>query len=474
MVLKQRLVQTQQQRLMLIPKMQQALHLLQLPALQLEAYLRLELAENPLLEEEPYEDGREIVEQEAEETQSGEADQRNDFVVEFFDNYLNDGWERQLGEVDRDRFEEDTNRKFLENIPSLLESLTNQLLDQLRLFDLTERQRKIGEWIISEIDERGYFRSSVEQGAQSLGVKKEEVEAVLHIIQKMEPLGIGARDLKECLLIQIKALYPQEELLQVIVGNYLEELGKKQYPKIAQTLNISVESLQNLANLISSLEPCPGRALATPSPSAIVPDVIVKKIDDHYEVIVNEDSFPKLHLNKNYRTLLKSKSTQQEVSNYIREKFESAKWLIQNIQRRRETIYKVSKAIVDLQREFFDKGEAYLKPLTLKRIADEVGLHESTVSRVTTNKFMDTPRGLFELKYFFSSSVDQIGGEGVSSTTIKSIIKELIDKEVKKKPLSDQGLTRTLRSRGVILARRTVAKYRQELGILPSQLRKQY
>jgi RNA polymerase sigma-54 factor len=462
--------------------MQQAIEILQLSSLELERYIEQQLTENVLLEEEPSQnqetedaspseqdlDGEVPSSEPAEEKESERSiEEELETLLASHSDYYYEG--RDLSVSD-----EDGKRGFIENAPAEEESMTKNLLKQLSLSTDDPIDFKIGEWIISEINERGYFSSSLEEGAEKLGIPPEEIERVLKIIQTFTPVGIGARDLRECLLIQIDAVHDGNPLLKKIVEDHLEQLAKKQYPKIAQALKVSVQEVQDLGATISSLEPIPGRVFGNREAIYITPDVVVKKVDNEYVVYINDDGLPKLRISPFYRKLLKEHKNNPTTKEYIRDKLRAAQWLVKNIQQRKETIQKVAQNIVDVQRDFFDKGVAHLKPLVLKEIAERIGMHESTVSRVTTNKYMETPRGIFELKYFFSSGIASSNGETASSTSVKEIIRTLIENEDKHKPLSDQKITEILNRRGLNIARRTAAKYREELGVLSSKYRREY
>jgi RNA polymerase sigma-54 factor len=477
-------VQGTVQQMILTPKMQQAIEILQLSSLELERYIEQQLTENVMLEEEPSQN------QEAEqpspadntdfqeapstaESAPGDSEPERDIDSELetlmasYNDYYYEGRDFSVPE-------QDGKRGFIENTAAEAESMTKNLTRQLSLSTDNPIDYKVGEWIISEINDRGYFSSSVEEGSQKLGVPPEEIERVLKIIHTFTPIGIGARNLRECLLIQIEASYPDNEPLKMIVQDHLEQLAKKQYPKIAQALKISVQEVQDLAAVISSLEPMPGRYFGNVEVMYITPDVVVKKIDYDYVAYINDDGMPKLRISPFYRKLLKNYNDNPQTKEYVRDKLRAAQWLVKNIQQRKDTIQKVAQNIVDVQRDFFDKGVTHLRPLTLKEIAERIGMHESTVSRVTTNKYMETPRGIFELKYFFSSGIENSNGETASSTSVKEIIRTLIENEDKRKPLSDQKITEMLNRRGLNIARRTAAKYREELGVLSSKYRREY
>ncbi|RJP24739.1 MAG: RNA polymerase sigma-54 factor [Candidatus Abyssobacteria bacterium SURF_5] len=488
MALHQTLVQGTVQQMILTPKMQQAIEILQLSTLELEKYIQQQLTENFLLEEEPTQTQEvelpseipsftshtaapaESMDEERERQDKESArdvDKELETLMASYNDYYYEG--RDLSFSD-----EDGKRGFIENTAAEAESMHTNLLRQLSLSTNNPTDYKIGEWIISEIDSRGYFSATVEAGAEKLGAPPEEIERVLKIIHTFTPVGIGARNLRECLLIQIAASHPDKPMLKKIVEDHLEQLAKKQFPKIAQALKISVQEVQDLAAIISSLEPLPGRSFGNREVIYIVPDVVVKKVDNDYVVYINDDGMPKLRISSFYRKLLKGYTDNPETKEYVRDKLRAAQWLVKNIQQRKETIQKVAENIVQVQRDFFDRGVAHLKPLTLKEIAERIGMHESTVSRVTTNKYMESPRGIFELKYFFSSGIEGSDGESTSSTSVKEMIRQLIENENKRKPLSDQKITELLNRRGLNIARRTAAKYREELGILSSKYRREY
>ncbi len=502
MALHQVLIQGTVQQMIMTPKMQQAIEILQLSSLELERYIEQQLTENIMLEEEasqsqdaespstdeqpqpdetpqgetpqdesPQDEAPQDESPQDEAPQDGEADRNLDAELEnlmaSYDDYHYEG-------RDFSASTEDGKRGFIENTAAEAESMTKNLLRQLALSTDNPTDFKIGEWIISEIGERGYFMSSIEEGAERLGVEPEAVERALTIIQTFTPVGIGARDLRECLLIQIEISHKDQPKLKKIVEDHLEQLAKKQYPKIAQALKISVQEVQELGQVIASLEPIPGRFFGDHEVIYIQPDVVVKKVDNEYVAYINDDGLPRLRISPFYKKLLKEYKDNRKTKEYIRDKLRSAQWLVKNIQQRKETILKVAQNIVNVQRDFFDRGVTHLKPLTLKQIAEKIEMHESTVSRVTTNKYMETPRGIFELKYFFSSGIESAYGETTSSTSVKEMIRTLIENEDKRKPLSDQKITELLNRRGLSIARRTAAKYREELGVLSSKYRREY
>jgi RNA polymerase sigma-54 factor len=482
MELRQTLVQGLTQQMIMTPKMQQAIEMLQLTTIELEKYLEQQLIENPVLEEmHPENDETETLSS-AEQTTAtkmpgkeepkGDENERDiDKEIEsFMDSYGDYRYEGRDFSVSG----EDGKREFIENTASEPESMSKNLMRQLSLSTENSTDYKIGEWIISEVDEQGYFSSSIEEGSQKLDATPEEVERILKIIQAFVPTGVGARNLRECLLLQIEEYHNDKPLLKKIVRDHLESLAKKQYPNIARTLGMSVEQVQELGVIIASLEPRPGRYFSNREPIYTTPDIFVKKVDGEYVVYVNDDGLPKLRISSLYRKLLKNRDSDPKTKEYVRDKLRSAQWLVKNIQQRKDTIQKVAQSIVDVQRDFLDRGIAYLKPLVLKEIAEQVGMHESTISRVTASKYIETPRGIFLLKYFFSSGIENSYDGATSSKSVREMIRMLIENEDKHRPLSDQRITELLSRRGIRIARRTVAKYREEIGILSSKYRREY
>jgi RNA polymerase sigma-54 factor len=337
-----------------------------------------------------------------------------------------------------------------------------------------ERLRELAERLIGYLDEDGYLRVPLEEIAQESGCSLPELEEALRLVQSLDPPGIGARSLAECLEIQLRHRRVDDPLAYEIVRKYLPELQKKNIKKLAKQLGAEEERVRNLVNLITSLEPKPGYAYSTTPPAYIRPDVIVRRIDNDYYVFVDDGLLSDLRISPTYRRLLEEPNRlgNEEERKFAREKLKAAQWLVKNINRRKNTLLRVAQAIVDHQREFFDKGINYLKPLTLRQIAEEVGMHESTVARVTSGKYIDTPRGTFEMKYFFSRGLPSDSGEEASNRTVKQMIAELIENDDPNNPMSDQRIVELLKEKGINIARRTVAKYREQLGILPSRLRK--
>ncbi len=479
MHLEHRLVQTQSQRLMLTQKMQQALQVLQLSGLELQDYIQKELDDNPVLEVAA------LAEREREpEPKNGaaleSATQGHDTATfddpGFEIDTLGSRWEQRQKEgrdfsVNRELAER---RDYYENSITKEESFAHHLLEQL-LFAVDDPARaRIGERIIGDIDDRGYFTGSLEEIAQELDVPLTDVERMLYRIQQFEPTGVGARDVAECLLLQINMEYPHELQLRELVGNHFDDLLKRQVPKIAKAMGVTPERVEELKSMLSSLDPWPGREYSSAPTQYVTPDLIVDKIDDEWVVRLSGERVPELRINKQYQTLVKSGTVDRTDKSYLRQKMESARWLIRNIEQRQQTILRIGRAIIEVQYDFLDHGVERIKPLTLQEIADKVGVHEATVSRTTRGKYIQTPQGLFELKYFFSPGLKTSNGEDQSSKSVQLLIKNIVDTEDKRKPLSDQRIADLLKDKGITIARRTVTKYREALGIPSTTMRKGY
>ncbi|GMG96355.1 RNA polymerase factor sigma-54 [Tepidimicrobium xylanilyticum] len=449
----------QVQKLVMTPELRQAIQLLQFNCQELNEYLKQQIEENPLLEPDNI-----IEEFESIDDLNSEGEEID--WKEFIDKYDDFSYRPE-----KDKNIEEYN---YENFISFSPSLKDNLLFQLNVSHLDDRHKRIGEVLIEAIDDNGYLMADIEQVALVLGVEVEEVESVLSFIQTFEPLGVGARNLKECLLIQVRAGGLNNPNIELIIENYLEDIAHNRLLKIAKELNLDLKEVQDISDYIRTLEPKPGRAFSDNSDQVkyITPDVTIEYIDGEYVIILNDVTGPRLNINNFYKELIR-KGNDPKAKEYLSEKLNAAMWIIRCIEQRRATIYNVVESILKFQREFFEKGEKALKPLTLKEVADDINMHESTVSRATSGKYVQTPRGLFELKYFFSSSLSTNKGE-VSSTSIKAVIKEIIDGEDPKKPYSDQKISDILKKKGINISRRTVAKYRDELGIPSSSIRKRY
>jgi RNA polymerase sigma-54 factor len=468
------------QQLIMTPQLQQAIKLLQLSRIELVDMIQQEMEENPLLEERateefgeegapaPEVDDVKAVERTGEVT--GEGDGKEDFD---WDNYLEDYGPMR---VTYDR-EEDEGPSW-ENMLSRKTTLTDHLMWQLGLSRLTEAERKVGEQIIGNLDSSGYLVATIDEIAEQEKTGIDVVEKVLAKIQEFDPPGIASRDLKECLMIQAKILGAQNSLVEIIVRDYLHDLETKNYNNIAKKLKVPLAEVLDAIFLISRMDPKPGLVYSDEGPQYIIPDVFVFKVSEEYKIILNDEGLPRLRISNFYREILggtsESANKAEECKKYIKERLQSATWLIKSIQQRQRTIYRVTESIVKFQREFFDKGINFLKPLVLRDVADDVEMHESTISRVTTNKYMHTPRGIYELKYFFNSSISKTSGDAIASKSVQEEIRKIIGGEDARKPLSDSEIVDILCGQGISIARRTVAKYREMMGILPSSKRKKF
>ncbi len=481
MAMEARLSLRQSQRVVMTPLLQQAIQLLQLSTLELQEVVQKELLENPLLEEMPV-DGAETPDA-GEATPSAEATPAP--TVEPITVDPPPTAERQTDDLPFDpisvMFDEPEERSLVaqeeredlpfENMVRSVSSLADHLEEQLRFVTEDPAARRIGAEIIGNLDEDGYLRAELQEIAQRCAATPEEVERVLtEMIQKFDPIGVGARTISECLLLQLRSNPPVDPVSVEIVERHFEDLSRRRYADIARALKLSADRIMESVEEIMALEPKPGRRFGGNDSRYIVPDVFVYKLGSDYTVVLNEEGIPRLRVNSLYRSLLRSSG--DEARQYVEQKLRSALWLIKSVDQRQRTLRKVTQSIVKFQREFLDKGLPYLRPLSLRDVGEDISMHESTISRVTTNKYVETPQGLFELKFFFHSGIASGDGEMVSSVSVKKMIQDLLGNEDATKPLSDQEVAGILKGRGLTIARRTVAKYREELGILPSHQRR--
>ena len=460
------------QQPIMTPQLQQAIKLLQLSRMEMMDLVRQEQEENPILDEvvapsvetEPLETTYETMS-----TPPSEAKEtRGDDEMPPLD------WRTGRFSSDTKKVEDEEDRPTFENFLTKKATLYDHLLWQIRLSNFDEEECMMATVIIGNLNEDGLLQGSLEEIAAQAGLDLPRMEKVIQKIQSLDPPGVAARDLKECLLLQARQIYPGDLLVPRIIQDHLDHLGKKNYQVIAKELGIPFEEVIKATRLICELDPKPGRGYSDETIPYIIPDVYIYKIGEEYVVVLNEDGMPKLRINPFYRDMLRERTQSTgEAKEYINEKIRSALWLIKSIHQRQRTIYRVTKSIVRFQREFLDQGVAYLRPMVLKDVAVDVEMHESTISRVTSNKYVHTPQGIFELKYFFNSSINTARGENIASESVKEKIREILSKEDLQKPYSDQELVEILKKQGILIARRTVTKYREILGVLPSTRRKQ-
>jgi RNA polymerase sigma-54 factor len=487
------------QSLVLAPQLQQSLALLQAPTLELKALVEQELQQNPVLEEVASEemDLRDKSERDSDEVSAppdlaeppadvivdpalgtNPAEPVDDFQAEFEKLVqLDQEWRDHFSQTNvsiRQSSDEEEKRQFMFDSLTVGTSLAQILMDQVRESGLTEEQRAIGELLIGNIDDYGYLKTTLEELSASTTLPPEKISEVLKVIQTFDPPGVGARDLRECLMLQLERSGKTDTLEYRIVRDYMESLGKRRIPEIARGTGCDVEDVQTAMGRIGRLEPRPGRAFLPDTDQYVLPEVFVQKNGDDFTVTTNDEHIPHLRISNVYKDLMAAGENNAEVKNYIREKIRAGKFLIKSLHQRQQTILNIGREIVKRQRDFMEKGVAHLRPMTMSQVADVVGVHETTVSRAVSAKYIQTPQGIFEMKFFFTAGLQTASGDGVSNTSVKDMIAEIFKAEASDKPLSDQEVVKMLGDKGITIARRTVAKYRGELNILPSNLRKVY
>ena len=466
------------------PLLQQAIQLLQLSTLELEQVVRKELEENPLLEE-VVEETQDVdaeaqpaaeagttelaptpaaTEPVSKETSTVDGERADELPFDLTSAVFDEPDERTPVSM-----EEREDLPF-ENLGRSGTSLDEYLNEQLRLATDDPRTVAIGEAIIGNLDDDGYLRADVEEIAVGMGASPDEVEKVLRLVQGFDPTGVAARSVQECLLLQLTADAEPDPVSVEIVEKHFEDLERRRYAEIARAMKLPLERIMESIEEIQSLEPKPGRRFSANDSRYVVPDVTIQKVGEDYVVILNEEGIPRLRVNSLYRSLLRRSG--DEAKQYVEQKLRSAVWLIKSVEQRQRTLRKVAQSLVNFQRDFLDKGLPFLRPLALRDVGDDISMHESTISRVTTNKYVQTPQGLFELKFFFHSGIASENGSMVSSVSVKKTIRDMVSGEDNGKPLSDQEIAQALQGQGLTIARRTVAKYREELGILPSHQRR--
>jgi len=462
------------QQLIMTPQLQMAIKLLQLSRLELMEMIFQEMEENPTIDEvadistgDPddekpeIESSADVKEVTIEDNLQHEIDWNN-----YIDEY------NTSGNISYEPEERDTPQ--YETFIAKSKSLDEHILWQLLMLFPSKQEEAIGSIIVGNLDDNGFLTTTIEDIAESSGYSIEQVEEVLELMQTFDPVGVCARNLEECLLIQAKNLGLKNTIVTDIISNHLTHLQNKNYNAICRALKKDLKDIIMAAEVIRSLEPRPCHQFNSDESQYISPDIFVYKEGDEFVIVQNDDGMPRLKVSPFYRDALRQDShVTGQAKNYIQDKLRSATWLIKSIHQRQRTIYRVMESIVQFQREFFEKGIAYLKPMVLRDVAEDIDMHESTISRVTTNKYVHTPQGIFELKYFFNSSIKRVYGEAIASATVKERIRQIIQNEDKRKPFSDDKIAQILKQSNIEIARRTVAKYREMLGVLPSSKRKQ-
>ncbi|SRR5580765_917301 len=487
MALEIRQVQKLTQQLVMTPQLQQAIKLLQLSRVELEEMVTKELQENPALEEGPAEEAEASGEQPRSETQASVPENGSELVLnrelsavdkigtldwqEYLDTHSNSIHGSLTAEATSD---DGDSPPSWENSLTKKTTLEDHLIWQLRLSKITERETTIGSYVIQNLDQNGYLVLSREEICTATGSSAEEVEAVLRRIHFFDPVGVAAQDLRECLLIQLENLQLSDSLAAKIIASYLNFLESKRYEKLAKDLGVTIDEIAEAAHLIATLEPKPSRGFEQDEVRTVLPDVFVEKVGDEYVIFLNDDGVPRLRVNSLYRRLAGQEgAAEEQARQYLQEKVRAAHWLIKSIQQRQQTLFRVTQSIFKFQQEFLDHGVSNLKPMVLRDVAEDIDMHESTVSRATANKYVHTPQGLFELKFFFQSGLHSGNGEDVASESVKEKIRGIIAAEDQRKPYSDQHIAAALSNDSIEIARRTVAKYREAMGILPSSKRRQ-
>ena len=475
------------QELKINPRLYQAMDLLYMPLLDLQNHLKQELLNNPFLDMVEPEDEEEESEDGESETQEAAPEEKTETKDEIdWEEILLDGFDAG------GRREEHEEREYYEPVTVDTKDLGDHLMEQINLLELTPRQHFLAEEFIGNVNEDGYLAVSIDELQNGVNDElrrlaeasdreeedlplytREEVERMLQTIQALDPAGVGARDLRECLMLQLRDAGLEQSVPYRLVRDCFDELINHRWSEISKRFGISPVDVQKAADEIAKLEPKPGLRFSAASDNYIIPDLIVDKIDGKYHIFLNDANLPRLKLSRAYQEIARDKKKfEGENKEFISNKLNSANWMIQAIEQRRQTMLKVMNYIVERQRDFFEKGVQYLKPLTLREVAEVINMHESTVSRVTNEKFVQTPRGVLPLKFFFSSGLSTTGGEDVSARGIKDQIQKLVENEDPKHPLTDQAIVNILKESGVQIARRTVAKYRDQLGVLSARMRK--
>jgi len=480
------------QQLVMTPQLQQAIKLLQLNRLELVGLVQQELEENPVLEEAA--DGDEDEAEETSDAEGADAASNDDSAAADTAEAAADAQAEAPTEEpsDAEKFDDLDWQNYLDSNPQLSQAvapdddrpsidatlsrgttLSEYLEEQLQMSSFPPDEEIAAHFIIGNIDERGYLQATLSEISRQSGISEESIEAALMRVHEFDPMGVGARDLRECIQIQVRLLGIDDPTVLRIIETCFDTLIRRDFRGVARKLGISIEEVSAAAEIIGSLEPRPGRPFGGDEPVYIIPDIYVYKVADDFHIVLNDDGLPRLKISGMYRDVLaKGDGVSRDTKTYVQEKVRSALWLIKSIHQRQRTIYRVMESIIKHQREFFERGVNFLKPLNLRDIADDIEMHESTISRVTTAKYVHTPQGIFELKYFFNSSINRVVGDAVASEAVKERIRKLITAEDPRRPLSDQRIAEMLKSANIDIARRTVTKYREQLNILSSTKRR--
>ena len=471
----------QRQMMILAPQLRQSLEMLQLPMLELRAVIQKEMETNPTIEDvtDPHE-----VSVDAEKAAATPAAEPDAAPLDFDKDKDIDALAKLDGEW-RDYFlqglenapaaeDAEERRQFLLDSVRQPVSLQDHLLEQISLTDLSATDKQFAETLIGNVNDDGYFAGNLDELAGQMGCDPHHLHDILEVIQEFHPTGVGARDVRECLLLQLEPLgdSPQVRLARRIVAEHLDDLAARQHKAIAKALNASVEDAQEAEKFIRALDPRPGRIFAPDLAEYVTPEVVVKRIRGRYAVLLDNDQLPHIRISAHYRQLLQDPDTSAEVKSYIRERIRAGAFLIKSIHQRQRTIQRIATEIVDAQQEFLDRGIAFLRPMTMSEVAKKVGVHETTVSRTVSNKYMTTPRGVFEMKFFFTPGLRTADGTSISNKTVQNCIARLVAEESPAEPLSDQAILEKLEQDGIHVARRTIAKYRIVLKIPPSHQRR--
>ncbi len=466
------LSQSQHLQMVLAPQLRQSLEMLQLPMMELRALVQQELEQNPTIEETPTRMEHIEVDSGTAPEEKHELDFKDEYEVlarldsEWRDYFLQDIQHRPYTE------ESDEKRQFMLDSIQQRVSLQEHLIEQLHLTGLSDEDARLGELIIGSLNDEGYLTTPIEELAQAANLDAARLHDTLAIVQDFNPIGVAARDLRECLLLQLERLGHQHELATRIVEHHFDKLGARRYNDMANALNVPIEAIHAATALIASLNPKPGLAFSDETTAVVLPEVIVRKVEGKYLVFLNDDQLPHVRISHHYRTLMDNPETQDEVKDYIRERIRSGAFLIRSIEQRQQTIFRIATEIVAKQTDFLDQGVSMLKPMTMAEIATIVGVHETTVSRTVSGKYMQTPRGMFDMKYFFTPGIRTTDGTTLSNKTVRDIIDQMVTREDSQHPLSDQEIMESLTRQGIPVARRTIAKYRLMLRIPPSHLRR--